>query len=225
MCGRFSLTMPPVSITELFSFYDYSEFKPRYNIAPGQSILTVRVLEQGRPEVSQCHWGFTPRWATYPSKYPNPINARIETVSEKPMFRHALKQNRCLILADGFYEWKNENNKKQPYRIVQKDQTPFAMAGLWEEANREEGGKITGCTILTQAAQGPAKDIHSRMPVIVPQESMASWLSNENHESNPVMALIKSFKVPPLHYYPVSTMVDSGKVDVAECIEPLTSSE
>ena len=174
MCGRYTLRTPVDSLVEAFDIVDYpSSLTPSYNIAPTQEVAAV-VEEDEKRKLEMFHWGLIPSWAKDPSIGNKMINARAETVSEKPSFRKAFKVRRCLILADGFYEWQKTDNGKQPYYIKMQDDSPFAFAGLWEIW--QNGEEIRSATIITTEANDLMNEIHHRMPVILPPEDYGMWL-------------------------------------------------
>jgi putative SOS response-associated peptidase YedK len=177
MCGRFTLTATPETLNKLFPLFDGLDLQPQFNIAPSQNILAVR-LKPGTadPEAVRLHWGLVPSWADDAKIGYKLINARLETAPEKPSFRSAFKHRHCLILADGFYEWKKTGNAKRPYHIRLRDGGPFAFAGLWEKWDRE-GKSIESCTILTTDADAAIRQLHDRMPVIVDTTHYRDWLT------------------------------------------------
>ena len=168
MCGRFTLHTPADTVAELFNLSEIPEWTPRYNLAPTQQVPTVRAdgAEQAR-EFHALIWGLIPSWARDPKGGARMINARAETVHEKPSFRAAFRQRRCLILADGFYEWKRLERGKQPHFIGMQDGRPFALAGLWEKWERPGAPPIESCTIITTQPNELLAPIHERMPVIL----------------------------------------------------------
>src|ERR671916_3384872 len=166
MCGRYTLSTPAGRLAEEFRLDDAVEIPPSYNVAPTQQVATV-LEEEGR-HLEMLRWGLVPSWADDPGIGARMINARSETAAEKPSFRSAFRERRCLIPADGFYEWKRENGAKQPYYFHMQEGRPFAFAGLWESWNRE--GEIRSCAILTTQANDVVGEIHERMPVILPRD-------------------------------------------------------
>ncbi|MGH8651638.1 MAG: SOS response-associated peptidase [Gammaproteobacteria bacterium] len=175
MCGRFARFSPVHKFGTLFGVQDDFSLIPRYNVAPTQAALAARTTPQGRRELVTLHWGLIPLWAKEPKTGYSTINARAETVATKPSFRHALRQRRCLIAADGFYEWKRLDGRKQPYYIRLKDRQPFAFAGLWE--HWEGGGEIIdSCAIIVTQANELIGAIHDRMPVILDPADYELWL-------------------------------------------------
>jgi putative SOS response-associated peptidase YedK len=222
MCGRFKLTATPEALNQLFpTLFDDVELQPRYNIAPTQNVLAVRQKKGDHDlEPVWLRWGLVPSWADDLKIGYRLINARADTVANKPAFRSAFQRRHCLILADGFYEWQAIGAKnKQPYHIHLPDNKPFAFAGLWECWQRE-GNKVESCTILTTDAAGPIRELHDRMPVTVPAERFGSWLDVAQSSAADLQSLL-----PPLHAaewiaQPVSTRVNNVKNEDAACVAP-----
>lgn len=221
MCGRFTNQITWRELVELYRIHDQPalNLRPRYNVAPSQDIPIVRPSDDGR-EIAIARWGLVPFWAKDLKVGYKMINAKAETVDEKPSFRNAFKSRRCLIPADGFYEWaKLEGGEKQPYRLCLKDQVPFAFAGLWE---RNDGLEVTSCTIITTEPNEVAGEIHNRMPAILPPEDYDAWLSAETAPAD-AKALLKPYE-GEMTAYPVDKAVGSPKNDRPELIEPLAES-
>lgn len=218
MCGRFSLTLPVEAMGRLFGFDERPNIAPRYNIAPSQEIAAVRRRgDTGQRELAMLRWGFVPAWARDPESGPKPINARAETVTGKPAFRDAFQHRRCLIPADGFYEWKKEAGGKQPWRIVRADDAPFAFAGLWECWRGKNGAVLETCVIVTTDANETLAPIHARMPVILDIGRFAAWLEASPAEAAELMEPWRG----ELRAYPVSRRVNAPNNDDAGLIEPL----
>lgn len=220
MCGRFSLTVSPEQISKKFNLSKVPEIQPRYNIAPSQDIATV--VQSKASEETQfqwMRWGLVPHWAKDIKIGYKLINARVETVAEKPAFRSAIKQRRCLILADGFYEWQHQGKQKQPYYFQLESGKLFAFAGLWETWNSPEDEQVISCTILTTAADEVVNPIHERMPIIVPSQYYEMWLDPEITQPQDVLPLVTQGDRASLQAKPVSTMVNNPKCDRAECLE------
>lgn len=211
MCGRYSNTLTWEQIVTLYrlTFPAPSNLQPRYNIAPTQQVLAVTEDDQGR-KATMMRWGFIPSWAKEPLKA-STINARAETILEKPMWREPFKRARCIIPACGFYEWKAEGNLKQPYRIERADGQPMSFAGLW--AHNERLG-VTSCAIIVTSASEPVMGVHDRMPVILEAEDFERWLSE------PAVDLLKPSEVA-LRVFPVNRDVGNVKNDRPDLIEPL----
>ncbi|RSD26185.1 SOS response-associated peptidase [Mesobacillus subterraneus] len=221
MCGRFSLYESIDSLQEQFDFDIAGEVTPRFNIAPGQEILTL-INREGSREGTNMKWGLIPFWAEDEKVGYKMINARGETVDEKASFKHAFKQRRCLILADGFYEWKKEGKQKQPYRFVLKSRRPFALAGLWESWSK--GGKtISSCTIITTAPNKVTETVHDRMPVILPEDSLDMWLDPAMARTDELKKLLIPFDGDLMEAYPVSADINSAKNEGKELIRPINS--
>ncbi|MGB8700184.1 MAG: SOS response-associated peptidase [Thermosynechococcaceae cyanobacterium] len=218
MCGRFTLAKSPERVASAFNLGAVPHFPPRYNIAPSQPVgVIVLRNDSTMPEFRLMRWGLIPAWAKDPAIGANLINARSETVAEKPSFRSAFKYRRCLIPTDGFYEWqKLARGMKQPFYFSMADNALFAFAGLWESWN-----DIETCTILTTSANSLLQTVHDRMPVILQPDHYARWLDPHIHDSRQLAELLKPFPDKAMQAVPVSTRVNSAKVDDALCIEPL----
>ena len=192
---------------------------PDYNIPPGVDIWAIRnKVSTGKPTIAKLRWGLVPSWAKDPKIGYRMINARSETVAEKPAFRSAFKQRRCIIPADGFYEWKRVGKNKTPYFIHLKDNEPFAMAGLWERWTSPDGGKLDSCTILTTSPNELMQELHDRMPVILAPDAIGTWLNSESSAAN-LSDLTQPFSSGKMDAYPVSTLVNSPKNNSPECLE------
>ena len=213
MCGRYTLIADLGDLAQRFEF-DGSDFSydPGYNIAPTESVLTVRNVE-GR-EAAFMRWGLVPFWAKDPKIGARMINARAETVAEKPAFRNALKKRRCLVLADGYYEWQKTPAGKTPCRIIMKSGEPFAMAGLWETWKDPQGNVVPSCTIITTVANDFLAPIHNRMPVILPQEVERLWLDPDPDDA----AVLTPYPDESMDAYEVSTLVNFAGNDGREII-------
>lgn len=221
MCGRFTRKENMKHVAELLGLPIPPPLAPRYNIAPSQLVACVRTNpDTSEREWVELKWGLVPSWAKDPSVGHKLINARGETVDEKPSFRKAFKQQRCLILADGFYEWKREGKTKQPYYISLKDNRPFAFAGLWERWEKEDPA-IESCSLITIHANSLMEPIHHRMPVILPEQVYASWLDPKLKNTVYLSGLLEPYKAEEMDAYPVSTMVNNPRNDSPECVAPL----
>ena len=221
MCGRFTLTVDPAELQETFSGYTFpTQFAPRFNIAPTQPVLAIP--NDGKKRADFFIWGLIPSWAKDPSVGNRLINARGETLAEKPSFRGGYKYKRCLILADGFYEWKKQpgSKAKVPYFIHMKNRQPFAFAGLWDEWNSTDGSLIRSCTIVTIEPNELMASLHNRMPVILPADAYAQWLEYSLQTPEKLQAFIKPYPAAEMAAYPVSTLVNNPKNDLAECVVP-----
>jgi putative SOS response-associated peptidase YedK len=221
MCGRFTLAVPAAEIADLFEVDARLNLRPRYNIAPTQQAPVVRAKKDEGRELTLLRWGLIPAWAKDPAIGNRMINARAESVAEKPAFRAAFKARRCLVPADGFYEWQKAGKGKQPFYIRRKDKQPFAFAGLYERwQNRAEGEILDTFTIITTEPNGLMAPIHNRMPVIIPEDDYDRWLDPEE-TGDP--DLLVPYPEEELTAYPISTWVNSPAHDDARCIEPVSA--
>jgi putative SOS response-associated peptidase YedK len=222
MCGRFSLTAPGESVAELFDLAETPVLAPRYNIAPTQPVAAVRVNRDTKQrEMAHFYWGLIPRWAKDPTIGSRMINARSETAAEKPSFKAALKYRRCLVPADGFYEWQKQNSGKRPVRIQLADGGLFAIAGLWEHWQSPDGSEIESCTLLTTEPNELLQAVHNRMPVILPPEAWELWLDPAAQHPGEVEHLLRPFPAEAMAYYPISSRVNNPINDDPRIIEPL----
>lgn len=222
MCGRYSITMPPEVLRRLFGISFDGNLEPRWNMAPTQTAPVVFLDEQGRRVVAPMRWGLVPAWAKDDGMGARMINARAETVAEKPSFRAAYRQRRCLIPADGFYEWKTEGGVKQPWRVVRTDRAPFAFAGLWEMwEGGGEGSALQSFTIVTTDANATIRDIHHRMPVMLfDPVRFETWLTGSVTEAE---ALLVPCDPVEIETYRVDPRVGNVRHDDAGLIEPITN--
>jgi putative SOS response-associated peptidase YedK len=221
MCGRFTLTVDPADLQEVFGEYTFPErFEPRFNIAPSQPVLAIP--NTGRNTADFFRWGLIPSWAKDPAIANKLINARGETLGEKPSFRGGFKYKRCLIPADGFYEWKAQpgTKVKTPYFIHMKDRKPFAFAGLWDEWQSPDGGALRTCTIVTTSPNELMQGLHNRMPVILDPKDYAEWLDPAPRSAESLAHLVKPFPAGPMAAYPVSTLVNSPANDRPDLVSP-----
>lgn len=219
MCGRYTLTTAPEELWQRFGLKGKaSKLEPRYNIAPSQQVPVITEQHQGR-QFQLMRWGLVPGWSDSPSVGYKLINARSETVHEKPSFRKAFRYRRCLVLADGFFEWrKSEDGKvRTPFYFQHKDGSPFAMAGLWELWRPQDEEEILSFTVLTRPACAPVTEVHQRMPVILNPEHEAAWLDPTLTHASDIQALIHGDH-EILHSREVSSVVNSPKNDSPECI-------
>jgi putative SOS response-associated peptidase YedK len=224
MCGRYTLKTPVEELSEKFQFPEVIPLKPRYNIAPSQPVPVVRLMPDNQErKLAMLRWGLIPAWVKDPAKARQPINAKSETVAELPTFRTAFRKRRCLIPADGFYEWKQEGGRKQPVYICMKDREPFAFAGLWERWAGEEDEFIESCTILTTEPNELLVPIHNRMPVILDPNDYELWLDPDVQQPYKLGPLLRSYPSESMIYYPVNLRVNNPKHDDPLCLEPLTS--
>jgi len=219
MCGRFTLTADLSTLQEAFPFVHMPEgMQPRYNIAPSQPVAVVP--NDGRNQLDFFVWGLIPSWAKDPSIGNRMINARAETLQEKPSFRNAFRRRRCLVLADGFYEWKKEGQGKIPTYIRLASGSPFAFAGLWESWNAPDGSNVLSCTIITTQPNEFMAKIHNRMPVILPESSYSLWLESGEQDTRRLADLLAAYTSGEMQAYPVSPLVNNPKNDVPELIQP-----
>jgi putative SOS response-associated peptidase YedK len=224
MCGRFSLRARAAAmLAEYFDVVDAPPLVARYNIAPSQPAPVVRLKPgQSKPkrELVLLHWGLIPSWAKDPKIGNRMINARAESLAEKPAFRRALQHRRCLIVTDGFYEWKGTGRSKKPYFIRFRDDRPFAFAGLWETWEGPDHAAVQSCTIITTDANQLTRDIHDRMPVILPAKSYQVWLDPAVLSIEKLASLLVPFSSDEMEAYPVSDLVNSPAHEDPRCVEP-----
>ncbi len=220
MCGRFVRHSSLRLIEKTFNIDSVeAELASSYNVAPSQEILAV--INNGANRLGAFHWGLVPFWAKDRSIGNRLINARAETVAEKPSFRAAFKKRRCLIVADGFYEWKGEKGNKQPWYLTTPSAQPFGFAGLWESWKDENSREYLSATIITTAAGESMKNIHHRMPVILKPAVYQSWLNKDIEDPNRLDQIIQNDNVRDLRSYPVSKQVNTVANNHPGCIEPL----
>jgi putative SOS response-associated peptidase YedK len=215
MCGRFLFTSPPEAVGRTFEVAIRDNFPPRWNIAPTQPIGVIRLDNRRAREFALVRWGFIPSWAKkdYFEKVGTKplINARGETVAEKPTFRSAFKRRRCLVPADGFYEWRTENGARQPYLIRPKEDGVFAFAGLWESAIDPDGGEIDTAAIITAEAGPDIAPLHNREPVVIARENFVCWLDPDETKSGAAQALVRAPAAGFWTYHPVSKAVNNAR--------------
>jgi putative SOS response-associated peptidase YedK len=223
MCGRYALTSPPEAIRVLFRSDDQPNFPPRYNIVPSQPISIVRIFE-GQRRFALVRWGLIPAWVKDPKAFSLLINARGETARDKPAFRSAMRYRRCLIPADGFYEWKREGERKRPYLARPRARTPIAFAGLWETWMGPNGEEMETAAIVTTSANRMLRPIHDRMPVVIPPDAFDLWLDCLNVDADVAAALIAPAPDELFEAYEVSNAVNRPANDSAALIEPAGTS-
>jgi putative SOS response-associated peptidase YedK len=222
MCGRYTIV---ITMDELMRYYMMEiptnrYHTPRYNVAPGQLVMAV-ISDGEKNRLGELKWGLIPSWAPDAKMSYKLINARADTVAEKPAFRTSFQRKRCLIPADSFYEWKKMGADKQPMRIMFKDEGIFSMAGLYDTWTAPDGQKVSTCTIITTTPNELMSGIHDRMPVILRREDEKLWLDKEQ-KAGDLQALLRPFTAEEMIAYPVSRIVGNVKNDRIECIEALT---
>ena len=217
MCGRFTLKTPERIKFDALNTYDPDDLVPRYNIAPSQNVLTILERNSER-EATFLRWGLIPFWSKEPKGF---INARAETLEQKPAFSESFQRRRCLIPADGFYEWEKNGKISQPYYFQMKDQAPFAFAGIWDRW-KSEGTWITSCAIVTTTANELLAPIHHRMPVIISPESYDLWLADDPRAA--VKDLLTPFPASEMISHTVSHDVNDVKVDDEHLVDPVDAS-
>ncbi|MCC1493900.1 SOS response-associated peptidase [Cognatishimia sp. F0-27] len=221
MCGRFALTLPTDAMAQLFDAVPANDLPdvPNYNICPTNQVHTVRT-EEGQRRLAPMRWGFLPHWYKATNGGPLLINARAETIAEKPAFRAAVRERRCLIPASGFYEWtKDDDDKRLPWYIHPTGEAPLAFAGIWQDWERE-GEAYRTCAIVTCPADGPMASIHHRMPVILAAGDWAKWLGEEGHGA---ATLMKAAPHDAVRFYRVDPKVNSNRASGKDLIAPLAS--
>ncbi|MBM3490675.1 MAG: SOS response-associated peptidase [Alphaproteobacteria bacterium] len=222
MCGRYSFTTPLEAIRRLFRFQGSPNLAPRYNIAPTQQAPVLRrpTPAGGIATLDLLRWGLVPGWAKDHSIGARMINARAESVADKPAFRAAFRRRRCLVLSDGFYEWQAVDGGKQPYRVALAGDAPFAMAGLWETWHSPQGETIETFAIVTTAASAAIRAIHERMPVILPTALHDAWLDVERPADG---AWLRPYTGSDLRAYPIGRHVNAVRNDDPTCWVPLAA--
>jgi len=249
MCGRFTLTSPTDELAGYFDVLMTSGMSARYNIAPTQPVACVRRavatpaddagVAAARRELVDMRWGLIPHWAKDPAIGSRMINARSESVADKPAYKEAFRQRRCLVIADGFYEWKRLEGGKQPYFIYMEDRQPFAFAGLWarwkprgDQLDKiaapdkpalplSEDGRVESCTFLTTTPNTLMEEIHDRMPVILPAQHWDAWLDPDLQDPVELSSLLLPYPAEQMRAHPVSTHVNKPANNDPTCIEPL----
>lgn len=233
MCGRYSLTTAPEALRRLFKFENLPNLAPRYNVAPTQTVPVLRRHADGTRSLDMLRWGLIPHWAKESSIASRMINARSETVAHKPAFRDAFRHRRCVVPVDGFYEWREEEGKKQPFRIGMKGGGPFGLAGLWErwvvpedaeEKDFSAGEAVESFTIMTITANERIEAIHPRMPVILHEYDFEGWLDAEANDADAARSLLRIYPGDQMAFYRVNRHVNNARFDDPACIEPLKKS-
>ncbi|MBK8899301.1 MAG: SOS response-associated peptidase [Candidatus Competibacteraceae bacterium] len=219
MCGRFIQAASGEVLTQQLGLMLPADYAPRYNVAPNQTVLAIRATENGR-QPAWLRWGLIPAWAREPRLKYSTINARAETVAEKPAYRQAFRQRRCLIPADGFYEWRKVADRKQPYCIGMADGAPFAFAGLWEHWARDDEA-VDSCTILVTQANERISEIHDRMPVILDPLDYDAWLDPTGREAARGLPLLRSYPGERMRLWPVGSAVNRPANQGPALMEPV----
>ena len=224
MCGRFTLRTPASAVARQFGLLEAPPLEPRFNVAPSQSVLAVRMTLQGgspRRELVWLRWGLMPGWAKDPALGNRLINARAETAAAKPAFRAAFRHRRCLVPADGFYEWQHAGVQKQPYFFHFQNHGPFGLAGLWESWPGPDGPAVQTFTILTTMANNLVRPIHDRMPVIIAPADYPLWLDPAVEEPARLARLLAPYPEGEMAVYPVSSRINRPGNEDPRCVEPL----
>jgi len=222
MCGRYAFFSPAEAVKRIFALDGVPEFEPRYNIAPTQSVPAVRAGDEGARAFAMLHWGLVPKWAKERAIGNRMINARSESLAEKPSFRDAFRKRRCLVLADGWYEWQVTPDGKQPWFIRMKDARPLAFAGLWERwKDPKDGALLESCTIVTTDASQSIRKIHERMPVVLAEADRDRWLDTAFSETDKLSELLRPYEPKALEAWPVSRQVNAPKNQGPELIAPV----
>jgi putative SOS response-associated peptidase YedK len=222
MCGRYAFFSPAEAVKRIFALDEVPELGPRYNIAPTQPVPAVRAGEEGARAFAMLHWGLVPKWAKERAIGNRMINARSESLAEKPSFRDAFRKRRCLVLADGWYEWQVTPDGKQPWFIRMKDARPLAFAGLWERwKDPKDGALLESCTIVTTDASQSIRKIHERMPVVLAEADRDRWLDTAFSETDKLSELLRPYEPKALEAWPVSRQVNAPKNQGPELIAPV----
>lgn len=224
MCGRYTITSPGQVIAEVFGVAEPVDLAPRYNVCPGQDVPVVRTRHGADDREIDClRWGLVPWFVKEPAPAARMINARAETAATSPAFREALRRRRCLLPADGFYEWQASSGKrgpKQPWYVRRGDGRPMALAGLWERWKGSDGTRIESCTVLTTAPNALLESIHDRMPVVLPPDAWPLWLDRTVQDVERLAPLLVPAPADAMIAAPVSSWVNDPKHDDAQCLAP-----
>ena len=227
MCGRYTLSTPSDLLADLMEVQETPQLSQRFNIAPTQEAPILRLADDPSPhrEIVLLKWGLVPFWAKDPTIGNRMINARAETVAEKPSFRNSFKKRRCIVLTDGFYEWQKTGSGKQPYFFRLQSQQPFGMAGLWDRWEKGDGQPLETFTILTTQPNELVATAHHRMPVILTPRQIELWLDPATGSSSAFGPFWEPYPAAEMQGFAVSTYVNNPANDTARCIEPLKRSE
>jgi putative SOS response-associated peptidase YedK len=220
MCGRFSLGASATTLMSYFNVQESLSWSGRYNLAPSQEVLTVVQPAGGARQVRRMRWGLIPSWAKDPAIGSQLINARAETIATKPAFRVPLRERRCLIVTDGFYEWEARGRSKQPWFIRMQDGRPFAFAGLWDRWMDPEGRVVESCTIITTTPNELIRQFHHRMPVILAPKAYDLWLNVSAREVDRLLPLLAPYPAEEMSAHPVSALVNNPANDSPACQSP-----
>jgi putative SOS response-associated peptidase YedK len=222
MCGRYFLHSTADRLTQLFGEMPMPQLVPRYNIAPAQAVPIVRQTPSGSREMVLVRWGLIPGWSKGPDSRFSMINARVETVARKPAYRNAFRYRRCLIPADGFYEWRATGAAKQPYVLRPRDhRRPLALAGIWEHWQDAHGNELESCSILVGEANAQVRPVHERMPMVITPPAFDLWLDIHSQKPRPLETLLAAQQPPEFDIYPVGFAVNSPRNDSATLIDPI----
>jgi len=224
MCGRFVITSPPAALRQIFGYIEQPNFPPRHNIAPTQPIPVV-IIENGIRHFRLMRWGLLPAWVKDPRNFTLLINARAETIREKPAFKNAIRRRRCLIPADGYYEWSQSEARKRPYFVQRRDGRPFGLAGLAETWIGPNGEELDTVAIVTTAASADLAELHPRVPVTIDSNDFERWLDSADDDAWAAMALLAPPREGEFVWHQVSTRVNRTANDDAQLILPITAEE
>jgi putative SOS response-associated peptidase YedK len=224
MCGRFVITSPPAAVRQVFGYSEQPNFPPRHNVAPTQPVPVV-IVENGSRHFKLMRWGLVPSWVKDPRKITLLINARSETINDKPAFKNAMRRRRCLIPADGYYEWQVSGGRKPPFFIQRRDGAMFGLAALAENWIGPSGEEIETVAIVTAAASADLAVVHHRVPVTLMADDFAHWLDCSSDDAAPVMALLKGPQPGEFTWHQVSTRVNHADNDDAQLLLPITDEQ
>lgn len=222
MCGRYALKTSVPEIARILGAETNAEFAPSYNVAPSRHVPVCRASAEGRRELSLLRWGLVPHWAKELSDRYRMINARAETVADKPAFRGPFRSRRCLVPADGYFEWKAGPERKQPYFIHRNDDSPVFLAGLWDRWEKGQDGSLDSFAIVTTSASERLSSVHDRMPVILDPDDHEAWLNPELKNPKDLLSLLKPNPGKELLLTPVSTFVNNPRNDDPRCLHSIS---